>query len=94
MKRYGRRLDRCVGATLRSPGRLREARRENCRQFWRAIASGRSGGPGGKMADVKSLFGGNRPKNWLHPSFQLLRASPRNKSNGERPSQWRRQKAG
>lgn len=42
MKGYRRRSDRCVRAAFRSPGRLREARRENCRQFWTAIASGRS----------------------------------------------------
>lgn len=41
MKRY-RRSDRCVRAALRSPGRPPEAQRENCRQFWIAIASGRS----------------------------------------------------
>jgi Helix-turn-helix domain len=41
MKRY-RRSDRCVRAALRSPGRPSGARRENCRQFWIAIASGRS----------------------------------------------------
>src|SRR5215207_10895686 len=41
MKRY-RRSDRCVRAVLRSPGRPSGARRENCRQFWIAIASGRS----------------------------------------------------
>ena len=42
MKRYRRRSDRCVRAALRSPGRPPEAQRENCRQFWIAIASGRS----------------------------------------------------
>src|SRR3954468_2404809 len=41
MKRY-RRSDRCVRAALRSPGRPSGARRENCRQFWITIASGRS----------------------------------------------------
>ncbi|MFG3594253.1 IS30 family transposase [Bradyrhizobium sp. RDI18] len=41
MKRF-RRSDRCVRAALRSPGRPSGARRENCRQFWIAIASGRS----------------------------------------------------
>jgi putative transposase len=41
MKRY-RRSDRCARAALRSPGRPSGARRENCRQFWIAIASGRS----------------------------------------------------
>jgi IS30 family transposase len=42
MKRYRRRSDRCVRAALRSQGRPPEAQRENCRQFWIAIASGRS----------------------------------------------------
>jgi hypothetical protein len=42
MKRYRRRSDHCVRAALRSPGRPPEAQRENCRQFWIAIASGRS----------------------------------------------------
>lgn len=42
MKRCRRRSDRCVRAALRSPGRPPEAQRENCRQFWIAIASGRS----------------------------------------------------
>ena len=42
MQRYKRRSDRCVRAALRSPGRPPEAQRENCRQFWIAIASGRS----------------------------------------------------
>ena len=34
------------------------------------------------MSDQIGLFGGNRPKNRLHPSFQILRTSPRNKSTG------------
>lgn len=42
MKRYRRRSDRCVRVALRSPGRPPEARRESCRRFWIAIASGRS----------------------------------------------------
>ena len=42
MQRYKRRSDRCVRAALRSPGRPPEAQRESCRQFWIAIASGRS----------------------------------------------------
>ena len=56
MKRY-RRSDRCVRATLRSPGRLREARRENCRQFWRAIASGRSSEDASVDAGVSAAVG-------------------------------------
>src|SRR4051794_21630102 len=42
MKRYRRDSDRCLRVALASPSRPAEARRENCRQFWRAIALGRS----------------------------------------------------
>src|SRR6266404_6062738 len=57
MKRYRRRSDRCLRATLRSAGRLREARRENCRQFWRAIASGRSSEDASVDAGVSPAVG-------------------------------------
>ena len=42
MKRYRRHSDRCVRATVASASRPAEAQRETCRQFWRAIALGRS----------------------------------------------------
>jgi hypothetical protein len=32
------------------------------------------------MSNETGLFGGSRPKNRLHPSFQILKTSPRNKS--------------
>jgi IS30 family transposase len=56
MKRY-RRPDRCVQAALRSPGRPREALRENCRQFWRAIALGRSSEDAAVDAGVSPAVG-------------------------------------
>jgi transposase, IS30 family len=56
MKRY-RRSDRCVRAALRSPGRPPEAQRENCRQFWTAIASGRSSEDAAVDAGVSSAVG-------------------------------------
>jgi IS30 family transposase len=49
--------DRCVRAALRSPGRLGEARRENCRQFWSAIASGHSSGDAAVDAGVSPAVG-------------------------------------
>src|SRR6266702_2350804 len=57
MKGYGRRSDRCVQATLRSPGRPPEAQRENCRRFWMAIASGRSSEDAGVDAGVSPTVG-------------------------------------
>jgi hypothetical protein len=57
MKRYKGGLDRCVQAALRSPGRPREALRENCRSFWRAIASGRSSEDAGVDAGVSPAVG-------------------------------------
>ena len=57
MKRYRRRSDRCVRAALRSPGRPPEAQRENCRQFWTAIASGRSSEDAAVDAGVSSAVG-------------------------------------
>jgi IS30 family transposase len=57
MKRYRRDSDRCVRAALRSPGRPREARRENCRQFWMAIASGRSSDDAAVDAGVSPAVG-------------------------------------
>ena len=56
MKRY-RRSDRCVRAALRSPGRPPEAQRENCRQFWTAIASGRSSEDAAVDAGVSPAVG-------------------------------------
>src|SRR5258708_6371491 len=56
MKRY-RRPDRCVQAALRSPGRPPEAQRENCRQFWAAIASGRSSEDASVDAGVSPAVG-------------------------------------
>ena len=57
MKRYRRRSDRGVRAAVRLPGRLREARRENCRQFWRAIAAGRSSDDAAVDAGVSPAVG-------------------------------------
>lgn len=57
MKRYRRRSDRCVRAALRSPGRPPEAQRENCRQFWTAIASGRSSEDAAVDAGVSAAVG-------------------------------------
>ncbi len=57
MKGYRRRSDRCVQATLRSPGRPPEAQRENCRRFWMAIASGRSSEDAGVDAGVSPTVG-------------------------------------
>src|SRR4029077_20541623 len=56
MKRY-RRSDRCVRAALRSPGRPPEAQRDNCRQFWMAIASGRSSEDAAVDAGVSPAVG-------------------------------------
>jgi IS30 family transposase len=56
MKRYAR-ADRCVQVALRSPGRPPEARRENCRQFWRAIALGRSSEDAAVEAGVSPAVG-------------------------------------
>ena len=50
MKRYRQ-------AALRSPGRSQEALRENCRQFWVAIASGRSSEDAGVDAGVSPAVG-------------------------------------
>jgi hypothetical protein len=49
--------DRCVRAALRSSGWPREARRENCRQFWVAIASGRSSDDAAVDAGVSPTVG-------------------------------------
>jgi IS30 family transposase len=54
MTRY-RCPDRC--ATLRSPDRPHEALRESCRQFWRAIASGRSSEDAAVDAGVSPVVG-------------------------------------
>ena len=56
MKR-GKRSDQCVRATLRSPSRLREALRESCRAFWRAIALGRSSEDAAIDAGVSPVVG-------------------------------------
>jgi hypothetical protein len=53
MKRCNRRSDRGV----RSPGRLREAMRENHRPFWTAIASGRSSEDAAVDAGVSPAVG-------------------------------------
>jgi IS30 family transposase len=50
MKRYRQ-------AALRSPGRSQEALRENCRQFWVAIAAGRSSEDAGVDAGVSPAVG-------------------------------------
>jgi transposase, IS30 family len=57
MKRYGRVSDSGDRTALRSPGRLREARRDNCRQFWAAIASGRSSEDAAVDAGVSPAVG-------------------------------------
>src|ERR1700710_1295296 len=57
MDRYRRGSDRRVGAALRSPGRPQEALRENCRPFWRAIASGRSSEDASVDAGVSPAVG-------------------------------------
>src|SRR5260370_4866003 len=57
MKGYRRRSDRFVRATLRTPGRPPEAQRENCRQFWKAIALGRSSEDAGVDAGVSPTVG-------------------------------------
>ena len=56
MKRYER-ADRSVQAALRSAGRPPEALRENCRQFWRAIALGRSSEDAAVDAGVSPAVG-------------------------------------
>jgi IS30 family transposase len=53
----GRRSDRCVRGRLRPPSRPQEALRENCREFWSAIAAGRSSGDAGVDAGVSSAVG-------------------------------------
>jgi transposase, IS30 family len=57
MTGYRQRSDRCVRANLRTPGRFREARREDCRRFWRAIASGCSSEDAGVAAGVSPAVG-------------------------------------
>jgi hypothetical protein len=57
MNGYRRRSDRCVRADLRSPIRPREALRENCRRFWKAIASGRSSQDASVDAGVSPTVG-------------------------------------
>ena len=57
MKRYRRGSGQCVQAALGSPGRPREALRENCRQFWTAIASGRSSEDAAVDAGVSPAVG-------------------------------------
>ena len=57
MKGYRRRSDRFVRATLRTPGRPPGAQRENCRQFWKAIALGRSSEDAGVDAGVSPTVG-------------------------------------
>jgi IS30 family transposase len=56
MKRR-RRSDRCLRTALRSPGRPPEAPRENCRQFWTAIASGHSSEDAAVDAGVSAAVG-------------------------------------
>lgn len=56
MKRCWR-SDRCVGGTLPPQRRGRGALRENCREFWRAIAAGRSSGDAGADAGVSAAVG-------------------------------------
>jgi transposase, IS30 family len=56
MKRC-RRSDRCLRTALRSPGRPPEAQRENCRQFWTAIASGHSSEDAAVNAGVSAAVG-------------------------------------
>jgi len=57
MRGYRGRLDLRGEAALGAPGRCREARRENCRQFWRVIASGCSSGDAGVEAGVSPAVG-------------------------------------
>jgi IS30 family transposase len=57
MKRYGRVSDSGERAALRSPSRPPEAQRENCRQFWKAIASGRSSEDAAVDAGVSPAVG-------------------------------------
>jgi len=79
MKRYGRVSDSGEQAALRSPGRSQEALRENCRQFWVAIASGRSSEDAGVDAGVSPAVGvrwfrragGMPPTHFSRPSKPL-----------------------
>jgi transposase, IS30 family len=57
MKRCNRRSDLGVRAVRRSPGRPREALRENCRPFWMAIALGRSSEDAAAAAGVSAAVG-------------------------------------
>jgi IS30 family transposase len=57
MKRYRRGSDRCERASLEQPSRPREALRENCRQFWLAIAAGRSSDDAATDAGVSPTVG-------------------------------------
>jgi IS30 family transposase len=57
MKGYGRVSDSGEQAALRSSGRSQEALRKNCRQFWVAIASGRSSEHAGVDAGVPPAVG-------------------------------------
>ena len=79
MKSDRRGSDRCVGAALRSPGRRQEAPRDNCRLFWRAIASGRSSEDAGVDAGVSPAVGvrwfrraGGMPPTHFSPSSKPL----------------------
>jgi IS30 family transposase len=75
MKICSRCSDRGVRTILRSPGRPREALRENCRPFWIAIASGRSSEDAAVEAGVSPAVGvrwfrrsGGMPPTHLSPS--------------------------
>jgi IS30 family transposase len=83
MNRSKRLSDRGVRAALRSPSRPREVRRENCRQFWAAIASGRSSDDAAVDAGVSPTVGvrwfrrsGGMPPTHFSPSSKPLSGRP------------------
>ncbi|WP_264662229.1 IS30 family transposase [Azospirillum canadense] len=57
MKKQKRRSDRSGRAPLRSPGRPPSARREDCRRFWAAIATGQASEDAASLASVSPAVG-------------------------------------
>ena len=72
-----------IQTVLRSPGRPPETRRENCRRFWMAIASGRSSEDAAVEAGVSPAVGvrwfrraGGMPPTHFSPSSKPLSGRP------------------
>jgi len=79
MAKRKRGSSKALRAPLRSPGRPGVAKREDRRQFWRAIAAGRTSGDAGRDAGVAPAVGSRwfREAGGMPPSHLASWARPR-----------------